>query len=164
MSTAFPAEMPKKDKKRKTYQIYNQNPLLMDGYRGTLGVKTGYTTMAGATYVGAVERGGNTYIVTMMGLAEPTEGAAERLFNWTFEHSGDLRPLGNLVPTLNEPNHAITPAAAAPAANSTTVEPGSAGLNLNWVALGLLAVCGLSAVLLVNRRSRQRSPALPPIR
>ena len=34
VSTSFPAEMPKKDKKRKCYMIYNQNPLLLDGYRG----------------------------------------------------------------------------------------------------------------------------------
>ena len=56
VTTAFPAEMPKKGKQRKTYQIYNQNPLLLNGYRGTIGVKTGYTTLAGSTFSGAVTR------------------------------------------------------------------------------------------------------------
>ena len=162
--TSFPAEMPKKGKKRKSFMIYNQNPLLMDGYRGTLGVKTGYTTLAGATYVGAVERGGHTYIVTLMGLAEPTEGAAERLFNWTFQNADQLKPLDNLLPMAREPKSAMTPAAAgAPA--TPPAEQTSEGLSSIWAALALLTILGIAAVLLISRRSnRQKRPSLPRIR
>ena len=38
--------------------LYNHNPLLRTGYRGTTGVKTGYTAAAGRCLVATVERGG----------------------------------------------------------------------------------------------------------
>jgi D-alanyl-D-alanine carboxypeptidase len=37
--------------------LYNNNPLLESGYRGTTGVKTGYTVAAGICLVGAARRG-----------------------------------------------------------------------------------------------------------
>ena len=38
--------------------LYNHNPLLRLGYRGTTGIKTGYTAAAGRCLVATVERGG----------------------------------------------------------------------------------------------------------
>ncbi len=38
--------------------LYNHNPLLRMGYRGTTGIKTGYTAAAGRCLVATVERGG----------------------------------------------------------------------------------------------------------
>ena len=37
--------------------LYNHNPLLLQGYRGTTGVKTGYTDAAGACFVATAKRG-----------------------------------------------------------------------------------------------------------
>ena len=37
--------------------LYNNNPLLQLGYRGTTGVKTGYTDAAGHCLVATVRRG-----------------------------------------------------------------------------------------------------------
>jgi D-alanyl-D-alanine carboxypeptidase len=37
--------------------LYNHNPLLLEGYRGTTGVKTGYTDAAGACFVATATRG-----------------------------------------------------------------------------------------------------------
>ncbi|MCZ3386515.1 MAG: serine hydrolase [Actinomycetia bacterium] len=96
VSTAFPAQEPKRDKLRQTYMIYNQNPLLLEGYRGVLGVKTGYTTQAGRTFVAAVERGGRTLIVSLMDIVEPTDTAARRLFEWGFTHRDAITAVGSL--------------------------------------------------------------------
>jgi D-alanyl-D-alanine carboxypeptidase len=37
--------------------LYNHNPLLLQGYRGTTGVKTGFTNAAGACFVATATRG-----------------------------------------------------------------------------------------------------------
>jgi serine-type D-Ala-D-Ala carboxypeptidase (penicillin-binding protein 5/6) len=98
VTTAFPGQMPKHEgKKRPTYQIYNQNPLLYDGYRGAVGVKTGYTTLAGRTFVGAAERDGHLLIVSLMGIVESSETAAQRLLDWGFAHRDRIEPVGELV-------------------------------------------------------------------
>ena len=95
-SDSFPAQEPKGKQKRKTYMIYNQNPLLINGYRGILGVKTGYTTQAGRTFVAAAQRGGQTLIVALMGIIEPSETAAERLLQWGWAHGESVTPVGSL--------------------------------------------------------------------
>ena len=53
----FPGKMPKAGKVRKTFEIYTQDRLLLN-YRGAIGVKTGWTTKARGTFVGAATRGG----------------------------------------------------------------------------------------------------------
>lgn len=44
----------------------NHNPMLKDGYPGTLGLKTGYTDAAGKTFVGAARRGGHRLVVVLL--------------------------------------------------------------------------------------------------
>lgn len=46
--------------------LHNHNPLLRDGYPGTLGLKTGYTDAAGRTFVGAASRGGHRLVVVLL--------------------------------------------------------------------------------------------------
>lgn len=46
--------------------LTNHNPLLKARYRGTLGLKTGYTNAAGKTFVGAAERGGHRLVVVLL--------------------------------------------------------------------------------------------------
>ncbi len=46
--------------------LHNHNPLLRDGYPGTLGLKTGYTDAAGRTFVGAAQRGGHRLVVVLL--------------------------------------------------------------------------------------------------
>jgi D-alanyl-D-alanine carboxypeptidase (penicillin-binding protein 5/6) len=121
VSTSFPAQEPKRNKRRDTFMIYNQNPLLLDGYRGTLGVKTGYTTLAGRTFVAAVKRGGQTLIVALMGLVDPTDVAAERLFSWGFAHGDQVTPVGTLDAPVVE--------ASLPSGAATTEAPQAAGVG-----------------------------------
>ncbi len=122
VSTAFPAQEPKQDKRRDTYMIYNQNPLLLEGYRGILGVKTGYTTEAGRTFVAAVRRGDRTLIVALMDIVEPSETAAKRLFSWGFSHGDDVTAVGS----LDEPDSVALPAHRT---NVTTPPPQAAGVS-----------------------------------
>ncbi|MEO8107528.1 MAG: D-alanyl-D-alanine carboxypeptidase [Actinomycetes bacterium] len=157
VSTTFPAQEPKRDKRRATYMIYNQNPLLLDGYRGILGVKTGYTTLAGRTFVAAVKRGGRTLIVALMGLVDPTDVSAERLFTWGFAHADKVTPVGSLEAGIEEPKH--------PSSVATTAAPQAAGLSADAfdshgtfgavTALGVTGALGLliGGVWLRRRRT-----------
>lgn len=157
VSTSFPAQEPKRDKRRDTYMIYNQNPLLLDGYRGALGVKTGYTTLAGRTFLAAVERGGRTLIVAVMGLVDPTDVAAERLFTWGFAHGDQVTPVGSLDAPDTESEH--------PASAATTGAPQAAGVSGDAfdgggtpggvTALWIAGALGLLAGVLLLRRRRQ---------
>lgn len=64
-----------------TFQIQNQNRLL-GAYEGAVGLKTGFTTLAGHTFVGAVQRDGRTLIATVLGAEGRAEDAAAALFDW----------------------------------------------------------------------------------
>ncbi len=79
-----------------TYQVANQNKLLFN-YEGALGVKTGYTTLARNTFVGAARRNGHTLVVTMMNAPHGITEDASNLLTWTFTNYGKLKPVGNLV-------------------------------------------------------------------
>ncbi|WP_116950114.1 D-alanyl-D-alanine carboxypeptidase family protein [Jiangella endophytica] len=78
-----------------TFQIQNQNRLL-GSYDGTIGLKTGFTTLAGHTFVGAVERDGRVLIATVLGAEGRAEDAAASLFDWAFT-APDTPAVGHLV-------------------------------------------------------------------
>lgn len=129
-SAEFPnPHKPKKNgKERKPITIYNQNDLVMKNYRGAIGVKTGYTSQAGRTFIGAAQRGNTTLIVSLMGIREPSDDAARKLLNWGFKNRGQIVPIGELVPPLStmEPTVAeetVVPAEPTPVA--TTVRGSS---------------------------------------
>jgi len=63
------------------------DPLVWNRYPGLVGGKTGYTTNAGRTYVAAVQRGGRTLIVSLLGYTESTEDEAHTAFSWAFAHA-----------------------------------------------------------------------------
>lgn len=143
VSTSFPAQEPKRDKRRDTYMIYNQNPLLIEGYRGILGVKTGYTTEAGRTFVAAVRRGDRTLIVALMGIVEPSESAAKRLFSWGFTHGGSAIPVGSLEPPVTTA-HSADPMASTPPPQAGGVNAGSAdSASSSGPNVAMWAIAGL---------------------
>jgi D-alanyl-D-alanine carboxypeptidase (penicillin-binding protein 5/6) len=83
---------------RKKVGLYNQNSLLTD-YRGAIGGKIGWTSAAGATYVGMASRRGVTLIVTLLHCQTLKEiTSAERLLDWGFAMDGKVKPVGTLVP------------------------------------------------------------------
>jgi D-alanyl-D-alanine carboxypeptidase (penicillin-binding protein 5/6) len=165
-SVAFPGAMPARPHgRRPTFMIYNQNRLL-GSYPGAFGVKTGYTTLARNTYVGAAHRGGRTLLVSLMDAGPHTADQAAALLDWGFAVDRRVSPVAVL--------------AAAPTAGGSTlraqarVGPGTAGQALGagaaaggggplptmaGVAVALTAtVAALRMRVLVRRSRRRRQP------
>ncbi len=102
--------------RRKAVELYNQNSLLTT-YSGAIGGKIGWTSAAGATYVGMASRHGVTLIVTLLHCPALTEiNSAKSLLNWGFAADGKVSQVGTLVGPLLPPSAA--PAAASPAATA----------------------------------------------
>jgi D-alanyl-D-alanine carboxypeptidase (penicillin-binding protein 5/6) len=59
--------------------LYNTNPLLREGYRGTTGVKTGYTVAAGRCLVVTAQRGANRLGVVLLHSPDPGRQARRLL-------------------------------------------------------------------------------------
>jgi serine-type D-Ala-D-Ala carboxypeptidase (penicillin-binding protein 5/6) len=86
--------------KKKTETLDNQNSLLTS-YKGAIGGKIGWTSAAGATYIGMAKRNGVTLIVTLLHCPALTEvDAAKTLLNWGFSVDGKVKPVGTLVKPL----------------------------------------------------------------
>jgi len=87
-------------KPRHWVTLVNQNLMLTD-YPGDIGGKIGWTSRAGATYIGMARRHGVTLIVTLLHCPSLTEFTyATRLLNWGFAVHGKVRPVGTLVSPL----------------------------------------------------------------
>ncbi|MFN2616510.1 MAG: D-alanyl-D-alanine carboxypeptidase family protein [Thermoleophilaceae bacterium] len=59
--------------------LYGHNPLMKEGYRGTIGLKTGFTDEAGRCFVGVAKRGGRTLGVVLLGSPNPAKHAPRLL-------------------------------------------------------------------------------------
>ena len=79
------AVLPFPIKGRKLY-LYNNNPLLRMGYRGTTGVKTGYTEAAGRCLVATVRRGRRELGIVLLDSPDPGRQAV-RLFDRAFTNT-----------------------------------------------------------------------------
>jgi serine-type D-Ala-D-Ala carboxypeptidase (penicillin-binding protein 5/6) len=159
-----------------SHPIYNTNRLLLHGWKGMIGVKTGFTTHAGRTYVGAATRDGRTLLVTLMGIHESSESAARKLLSWGFANADKVTPVGRLVEpgedvTGPQPSSPATPAAGTPSPDDPgSVDAGASGsthaaaplttpmpLPLGALA-GVVLVGGTAAGAVVLVRRRARSP------
>jgi serine-type D-Ala-D-Ala carboxypeptidase (penicillin-binding protein 5/6) len=117
--------------RHKAETLFNQNALLTT-YPGGIGGKIGWTSAAGATYVGMARRHGVTLIVTLLRCPALTEiSSAEKLLNWGFAADGKVTPVGTLVRPLRPPSAAAsssgrpsaTRAAASPARSQSVASP-----------------------------------------
>jgi serine-type D-Ala-D-Ala carboxypeptidase (penicillin-binding protein 5/6) len=165
------AQFPTKGKK-KTKTIYTTNRLLLGNYKGAMGVKTGFTSNAGRTFVGSAQRNGRTLIVSMMGINERTDVAAIKLLDWGFANVGRITPVGTLVdavsplPADDQPiaqgggevvdveNIALAPAPVEieviPAASSTNSPP------IGWFVVAL-TVLFIGLLIMMRRRAVKRA-------
>jgi D-alanyl-D-alanine carboxypeptidase (penicillin-binding protein 5/6) len=117
-----------------TYQVANQNKLLFN-YDGALGIKTGYTTLARNTFIGAARRDGHTLVVTMMNSPHGITEDATKLLDWSFRNYSALSPVGTLVkpavtrtgPNVSKKSAAGTPL---PKRSRTVLAPGQAVQSL----------------------------------
>jgi len=144
--------------KNKGFQIQNENQLIFE-YAGALGGKTGFTSLARHTYVGAAERNGRRLVVTLMG-AEPRpqrgwqQGAA--LLDWGFS-----LPTGTSVGHLVTPEEAQATAAAGASGSAPAIAEAATGSM--WapipVAAGVAIAAGVSVLIGLSRlRRRRRAP------
>lgn len=153
-----------------THPIYTNNHLLLGGYKGCIGVKTGFTSNAGRTFIGAATRKGHTLVVALMGIKSGSAQAAAAALTWGFKNYDKLTPVG----TLNVAGAAVSPAAQPSGGESTAAAlvpsgpPATAAIAVPdvarttwppmvWYALIALVVAGVLAWAWVRRKSR-RSP------
>ncbi|MGH2803733.1 MAG: D-alanyl-D-alanine carboxypeptidase family protein, partial [Thermoleophilaceae bacterium] len=59
--------------------LSGHNPLMQRGYRGAVGLKTGYTNAAGRCFVGVARRGGRRFGVVLLDSRDPGRHAAKLL-------------------------------------------------------------------------------------
>jgi D-alanyl-D-alanine carboxypeptidase (penicillin-binding protein 5/6) len=129
--------------KKKSVGLWNQNTLLAT-YPGAIGGKIGWTSAAGATYVGMARRHGVTLIVSLLHCPALTEiNAAKSLLNWGFAVDGKVRPVGTLAgarqPSAPAPSPSSRGDQATRAARSQTASSGPS----------VLAAAGFSGVALI---------------
>jgi D-alanyl-D-alanine carboxypeptidase (penicillin-binding protein 5/6) len=155
---------------KKSVPLENQNSLLTS-YPGAIGGKVGWTSAAGATYIGMARRNGVTLIVTLLHCPALTEvDSAKSLLNWGFAADGEVAPVGTLVsavqPTAPAPiRSAAAAAAAAQAAAGTAgrraaVRPPSAASGPSTLVTAGFSGAGVLAAGLgfaYTRRQRGRA-------
>ncbi|MEV5506444.1 D-alanyl-D-alanine carboxypeptidase family protein [Streptomyces orinoci] len=163
----FPGEE-KKGKKRETFGIQNTNRLLTGNgvpvYKGIAGVKNGSTTNAGNTFTGVAQHDGKKLLVTVMNpeTKEPNEVYKEtaRLFDWGFEAAGHVKPVGLLVPPLNDAHKGADGGKGQDAAQASASGSGSGGGGL-WTAVGVgagsLIALGAAAYVVHRKWPLRRS-------
>ncbi len=142
----------------KSKTLYNQNELLAE-YPGGIGGKVGWTSAAGATYVGMARRNGVTLIVTLLHCPALTEVTyAKSLLTWGFALDGKVKPVGTLVSPLaasaDRKPSAKAGADRPPVTSGTTTTtkiPG--GLAVASIALILSAAAAAIVLIVLRRRS-----------
>ncbi|BAL91643.1 putative D-alanyl-D-alanine carboxypeptidase [Actinoplanes missouriensis 431] len=159
------AQMPaQKSPKVGGFQFQNENKLIYN-YPGAMGGKTGFTTVARHSYVGAAERGGRRLVATLLGAeARPQRGWEQgaALLDWGFS-----LPKGTSVGSLVTPEE-IAESTKAPAADAPepaideTVPAAQQDAPRGLSVAAALTVAVMLAVaplllLLIQRRRRRLS-------
>ena len=160
---------------QRTRTIYNENRLLLSGYKGMIGLKTGYTTNAGRTFIGLAQRGDRTLVVALMGIHEASADAARKALTWGFKNEEFVTPVGVLVNPLTDAEFAATRAATAlEVSTSSNAEVSVAtGLSANsgdkrsiiaagpttapWWLWALIALAVISAFALIRQRHKSNA-------
>lgn len=144
----FPGKMPKGSKPRTTFEIYTQDRLLLN-YPGAIGIKTGWTTKARGTFVGAATRNGRTLVATVLG-AEQNDAwrQSAKLLTWGFRNYAAAKPVGTLE-AVAAPKAETKPGGVTAGKASTAGVTGDGGGLPWWVQLPIVL---LSVVMLLRAR------------
>jgi serine-type D-Ala-D-Ala carboxypeptidase (penicillin-binding protein 5/6) len=146
--------------------LWTQNSMLYT-FPGDLGGKIGWTTPAGATFIGWARRGHTTLVVTILHCPPGTElTVASRLLNWGFAMDGKVGPVGQLVSPLPSvaahPRITLRPAVHLKRALPARTDLPAISLAVGFGAL-LIAVVTTTAIMLIGgRRRRAGNPPSPP--
>jgi serine-type D-Ala-D-Ala carboxypeptidase (penicillin-binding protein 5/6) len=159
----FPGKMAKHGKARKSFAIYTQDRLLLN-YAGAIGVKTGWTTKARGTFIGAATRHGHTLIATVLHTKFSSWEESRALLAWGFANLDKARPVGS----LNQIKHAtqasaVRPSGAVAKTSATSgLTPGRSLPLWAWIPIALLvAVVALRTRVRLRRRATRRRPPPP---
>ncbi|WP_369077247.1 D-alanyl-D-alanine carboxypeptidase family protein [Paractinoplanes aksuensis] len=156
------AQMPAQPKLKKGgFQFQNENKLVYN-YPGALGGKTGFTTVARHSYVGAAKRNGRTLVVTLLGAeARPQRGWQQgaALLDWGFALPKD-ESVGKLVsPDDLAPSPSPIPKPAAPKSAVSGAEADDSSQPMSFLAAGTVAlVLAVAPLLLLLTQRRRRRP------
>lgn len=132
----------------KPLRITSHDKLLFN-YDGAIGIKNGYTSRAGATFIGAATRDGRTLVVTVLQATPRVWPEVARLLDWGFAASAaGATPVGRLVDPVDA-TETISTAAAPATARAAVTQSGVPAVPLSVVAL----TAG-GTVLVVRRRRR----------
>jgi len=137
-------------------EVYTKNRLLKD-YEGALGIKNGYTTRAGASFVGAAERDGRRLVVTLMRAEPRVADEAATLLDWGFDAAAGVTPVGRLVDPLPEAAP-LGPEAAAPVTAAVSPSAAAASGDGGGGVPTALAGAGLAAAAVLSVRHRPPVP------
>jgi D-alanyl-D-alanine carboxypeptidase (penicillin-binding protein 5/6) len=158
--TQIPAQPPRT---KRGFQIQNENKLIYN-YAGALGGKTGFTTLARHSYVGAAERGGRRLVVTLLGAeAYPQRGWQQgaSLLDWGFSLPEDAS-VGQLVqpsPAEEEAATGAQPTTTGTLASGTvpvTARPASVTAMSVGIAASVATVLAAAPMLLLLSARRRR--------
>ena len=150
--------------RHKAETLFNQNALLTT-YPGGIGGKIGWTSAAGATYVGMARRHGVTLIVTLLHCPALTEiSSAEKLLNWGFSADGKVTPVGTLVGPL-QPRSASSAASSSGRASAGTRAAQPPARSQSVASPSVMAAVGFSCLAVIaagvgfaySRRQRGRT-------
>ena len=159
-----------------SHVLYNHNKLLAR-YAGATGLKTGYTALAGHTFVGTATRDGRTMIAVVLN-SDDTYGVASKLMDKGFATPADAPGLGPVLPPVRVQAYrpplastlvpakgpgkaaksgkaALSTVGARPVAESRPVRGGGAGGGFTVVFLFIGSTGGI-VVLLRQRAERRR--------
>jgi len=141
--------------KKKSVGLWNQNTLLAT-YPGAIGGKIGWTSAAGATYVGMARRHGVTLIVTLLHCPALTEiNAAKSLLNWGFAVDGKVRPVGTLAAARQSP--ALAPS---PSPSASKAQPGAGQPSVGQPSAGQPGAARSTARAVASTQSVTASPSV----
>lgn len=151
----------KKGDHRQTFQVWNINRFMLSGYRGAVGVKSGYTTHAHNTLAIAATRGSRTYLVSLMGVQGNSYKYGIALMDWAFKYGAHLKAVDSLLPPPPSPSPSPTPVAVAPISHDQvqasgaqpTAQPGRVRFPMPVVAIWGVLTAGVIAFLVRRRRS-----------
>jgi D-alanyl-D-alanine carboxypeptidase len=147
-----------------SHVLYNHDKLL-GRYPGATGLKTGYTALAGHTFVGTATRDGHTMIAVVLD-ADDSYGIASALMDKGFTTPADAPGLGEPLPPVRvqafgalEPAATLVPAKAKAVAQQHPVKSGGASgvLTVLFFAAGSTAGVVVALRRRAERRRRERA-------
>jgi len=139
--------------------LFNHNKLLAR-YPGSTGLKTGYTSLAGSTFVGTATRDGRTMIAVVMNTTN-IYGIASALLDKGFATPADAPGLGEPLPPVRvQPFRAAQAATLVPGKVVAEQHPVRSGA-VSRLLMALLFVTGSTggAVVALRRRAERRRRA-----